>query len=93
MKPIKCWYCCYLGKCMDYNEHGCEKFTKWKLTYKEVAKLCKVHERTIYRWFEKDVRKALITIYRLTGVKLKLYYDGCITCLVRVLDKENENER
>lgn len=93
MKPIKCWYCCYLGGCMDYNKHGCEKFAKWKYTYPEIADKCKVNIRTLYRWFEKDTRQALYTIYRLTGLKLKTFQDGCISSLVVMLDKENENER
>ena len=59
MKPIKCWDCTYLGKCLDCNKDGCEKFLKWKITYKEVADLCKVHERTIYRWFNKNPAKAM----------------------------------
>ena len=88
MKPIKCWDCAYLGKCYDCNEKGCDKFFKWKLTYREVADLCKINERTIYRWFNESTPKALRTIYRLTGYKLEVYYDGCISCLVRVIDKE-----
>ena len=93
MKPIKCWDCLYLGKCMDYNKHGCEKFVKWKLTYKEIADICKVHQRTVFRWFSINEREALATIYRLSGLKLKVVYDGYISFLVRVVDKEKENER
>lgn len=88
MKPIKCWYCAYLGKCLDYNKDGCEKFLRWKVTYKEVADLCKVHERTIYRWFNKNPIKALRTIYYLTGCKFQVHHDDCKSCLVRVISKE-----
>lgn len=93
MKPIICWNCIHLGKCMNYNKNGCEKFIKWKMTYKEVADICKVHERTVFRWFSSNEREALATIYRLSGIKLKVVYDGCISYLVRVLNKEKENER
>lgn len=88
MKPIICWDCAYLGKCEDYNEKGCDKFLKWKLTYKEVADLCKIHERTLYRWFAKSSPKALRTIYHLTGYKFKVHYDESKSYLVRIIDKE-----
>ncbi len=93
MKPIKCWNCAYLGKCIDCNENGCEKFLKWKLTYREVADLCKVNIRTLFRWFNKNPTKALRTIYHLTGYKFQVYYDDCRSCLVRVIDKEKGNEK
>ena len=92
MKPIKCWDCAYLGKCYDCNENGCDKFIKWKLTYKEVADLCKISERAIYRWFNKSVPKALMKVYALTGCKFKVYYDDCKSCLVRVIDREKTND-
>ena len=86
---IICWDCARLGKCLDYNENGCEKFVLWKLTFKEVAILCGVHERTIYKWFVKSEKKALRTIYNLTGYKFQVYYDdGCKRCLVRKINKE-----
>lgn len=88
MKPTKCWDCALLGKCDKCNENGCDDFLKWKMTYKEVADLCKVHERTIYRWFNKNPAKALRTIYHLTGCKFKVHYDDCRSCLVRKIDKE-----
>ena len=91
MKPTKCWNCLYLGKCMEYNKFGCEKFVKWKLTYKEVADLCKISERTLYRWLYKP-KEALANIYRLTGLKFKIYWDGSKSSLVRVIDKEQDNE-
>ena len=88
MKPIKCWYCAYLRNCMDYNENGCEKFIKWRLTIKEVADLCKVNERTIYRWLTKSIPKTLRTIYHLTGYKFKAIYDESRMYLVRIIDEE-----
>ncbi len=88
LKPIKCWDCAYLGKCMDYCEDGCDKFFKWRLTFKEVAKMCNVTERTMYRWFSKSIPKALRTIYRLSGYKFKIVYDDSRRFLVRVINQE-----
>ena len=77
MKPIICWYCARLGKCMDYNKDGCEKFVMWKLTFKEVATMCHIDERTLYKWFEKSEKKALEKIYTLTGCKFRTMYVTC----------------
>lgn len=93
MKPIKCWNCLYLAKCMDYNKNGCDKFVKWKMSYKEVADLCKINVRTLYRYFVKDEQEALATVYRLSGLKLRIIYDGHLRCLVKVIDKGKGNER
>ena len=92
MKPIKCWDCLHLGKCMDYNKHGCDKFVTWKMSYDKVANLCKISARTLYRYFAKDEKETLATIYRLSGLKLKIVYDGHIRCLVKVIDKENKDD-
>lgn len=72
-KPNKCWYCSNLGSCMKLKP--CEDFIKYNYqnippyTIEQVAKLCKVTSRTIYRWFAKSVNYALYEIKRLTGLK------------------------
>lgn len=91
MKPIKCWNCAYLGKCMDYNEKGCVKFTKWKLTFKEVAEMCNLNERTLYKWFASSENKALNNIYDITGYRFKVIYIECRRFLVRDINKEKND--
>ena len=89
MSPIICWDCARLGTCTECNENGCEKFVMWKLTFKEVANLCGINVRTLYRWFAISEKKALRTIYHLTGYRFNVYYDdGHRRCLGRKINKE-----
>ena len=87
MKHTKCWDCAFLAGCPNYEKGYCEDFIKWKLTFKEVAKMCNIHERTFYKWFAKCEKEALAIIYKRTGYKFEIYYDGCKRCLVRKLSR------
>ena len=86
MKPIICWYCAKLGKCKDRKINKCKDFVKWKTSVEDIAKMCNVDVRTIYRWFNKNETEALDKIYNLTGAKFKHVYIGAKRVLIRVLE-------
>ena len=37
MKPIKCWYCFYLGRCYECNENGCDRFERYACSLLHIA--------------------------------------------------------
>lgn len=69
-KPIKCWYCKYLGKCQvlvpcskyrPYNYNSC--------TLTEIAKQCGVSIRTLFRWLDTSEDYAINKVYEKTGIE------------------------
>lgn len=55
----KCWNCARLGKCLICKP--CDRFVRFRafVTAKEVATLCGISERTLYRKLERSVVETL----------------------------------
>lgn len=63
----KCWNCARLGKCLSCKP--CDKFVRFRatVTTKEVAALCGIGERTLFRKLRKSVVETLSWIEETTG--------------------------
>ena len=62
LKPIKCWDCFYLAKCMNCCEDGCEKFTLWHYLISYLAQLLNVNQHTLRGKMIKNDAKTMVMI-------------------------------
>ena len=80
LKPIKCWYCFYLGSCPNCNGNGCERFERYACSLLHIAeelnikygKLCAIEKRNVYEALKYINKKAYPKEYRIGK------YDGKI---------------
>lgn len=72
-KPTLCWYCAKLGKCQVLRP--CKDFVKYdyrsKYTWKEMAQVLGIHDRTLCSRLKRSEARVLQDIYEKTGKRFE----------------------